>query len=217
VLRAFVLRSTNRTDEAVTVLQDQLSQSPSAGLLRETYGMMLAADRRDEAATLLTSWLGDNPDDAGVLQLLGSQYIQDGDYPKALVAMERAFSLLPNNVVILNNLSWLRYEMKRPGAKELARRAYRMAPNAAAVADTLGWILVRDGEFGEGLKLLRAAADSAPKNGDIAYHVAYALHQTGDSDGAKAILERLMAEEFETQNFTERDHAAELLAKLKQG
>ena len=217
VLRAGVYRQTDRIELAVTEVQNQLAISPSSGMVQQAYALLIEAGRRDEAADVISGWLGENPDDAGMLQLLSSHYIQDEDLPRAAVLLERAFSMLPNNVVVLNNLSWLRYELKQGGAIDLARRAYRMAPNSPAVADTLGWILVREGEFAEGLKLLYAAADGAPKNGDIAYHVAFALNETGKKQEALETLERILAEEVEEQNFTERDKAEALLAQLRQG
>lgn len=217
VLRAGIYRRTGKIDQAVVEMQNQLALTPTAGLVQQTYGLLLEAGRRDEAADVVSGWLGDNPDDAGMLQLLSSHYIQDNKLPQARVLLERAYSMLPNNVVVLNNLSWLRYELKQDGAIELARRAYKIAPHSPAVADTLGWILVREGEFAEGLKLLYAAADAAPKNGDIAYHVAFALNETGKQQEAVDTLERILAEEVEEQNFTERAKAEALLAKLKNG
>ena len=217
VLRAGVYRRTDKIDQAVTEIQNQLVLTPSAGLVQQAYGLLLEAGRRDEAANVVSGWLGDNPDDAGMLQLLSSHYIQDKKLSQARALLERAYSMQPNNVVVLNNLSWLRYELKADGAVGLARRAYKIAPHSPAVADTLGWILVREGEFAEGLKLLYAAADAAPKNGDIAYHVAFALNESGKQQEAVDTLERILSEEVEEQNFTERAKAEALLAKLKNG
>ena len=217
VLRASVYRRMGNIDQAIVEMQNQLAITPSSGLVQRTYDLLLEAERRDDAAGVVSGWLGENPDDANMLQLLSSHYIQDKKLRRARVLLERAYSMLPNNVVVLNNLSWLRYELKEGGAIALARRAYKIAPNSAAVADTLGWILVREGEFEEGLKLLYAAADGAPKNGDIAYHVAFALNETGKTQESVQGLERILAEEVEEQNFTERDKAEALLAKLKNG
>lgn len=214
VLKAEVYRRTNRIDEAVRELQNQLALTPSAALVQQTYGMMVEAGRRDEAADVVSAWLGENPDDATMLQLLSSHYIQEQKYPEARSLLERAYSMLPNNVIVLNNLAWLRYELREPGALDMARRAYQMAPNAPAIADTLGWILVREGEFEEGLKLLFAAADGAPENGDIGYHVAFALSKTGKPEEARATLERLLAAGIPDQNFTEREKAEALLKEL---
>lgn len=215
LLSAAVYRGTGEIDKAVTILQDQMAVAPSIGLVRQTYQVMIVADRRGEAEQLLTSWLAQNPDDPIGLQMLSAHYIQEKSLNKASALLERTFSLTPNNVVVLNNLAWVRYELDQRGAVELARRAYQMAPNSAAIGDTLGWILVRDGAFGEGLKLLYAAADLAPENGDIAYHLAFALNETGKPAEAAELLKRTLEKEIAEQNFTERDKAQALLSKLQ--
>jgi cellulose synthase operon protein C len=217
ILKANVYRRTDRAEEAINVLQAQLTETPSTYLVQQTYALLTEVGRRNEAETLLTSWLGDNPDDATILQMLGAHYIEEKKLNAAAPPLERAFTLLPNDVVILNNLAWLRYELNKPGAVQLARRAYRMAPNAPAIVDTLGWILVRDGDVEEGLKLLYAAADAAPENGDIAYHVAYALNETGKQQEAADLLDRVLAEEIDARNFVEREKAEALRTRLRQG
>jgi putative PEP-CTERM system TPR-repeat lipoprotein len=73
ILRASVYRSTDRTEEAVAELKGQLAKTPSTGLVQQTYGMMVAANRKQEATALLASWLSDNPDDPNILQLLSAQ------------------------------------------------------------------------------------------------------------------------------------------------
>jgi thioredoxin-like negative regulator of GroEL len=69
----------------------------------------------------------------------------------------------------------------------------------------------------EGLELLYAAADDAPDNGDIAYHVAFALSETGKKQEAVEVLERVLGRQIDDRNFTERAKAEALLAQLKQG
>ncbi len=217
VLRAGVYRRTDRIDQAILEMRNQLAITPSSGLVQQTYAFLIETGKRDEAAGVVSGWLGKNPDDAAMLQLLSSHYIQDKALKRARILLERTYSMLPNNVIVLNNFSWLRYELNQGGALDLARRAYKIAPNSPAVADTLGWILVREGEFAEGLKLLYAATDAAPKNGDIAYHVAFALNESGKRQEAIDTLERILADEVEEQNFTERAKAEALLGKLKNG
>ena len=151
------------------------------------------------------------------LQLLSALQIRERDYEAAANHLERAYSLLPNNPVVLNNLAWVRYELNRLGALAVARRAYRLASNAPAVIDTLGWILVQEGEIEEGVKLLYAANDAAPQLGDVAYHLAFALEKTGDKDSAIAVLERALDPVNEVQFDQDRDNAEELLQKLKAG
>jgi Flp pilus assembly protein TadD len=141
----------------------------------------------------------------------------DKDYEDAAVHLERAFSLLPNNPVVLNNLAWVRYELKRPGALAVARRAYRLAPNSAAIADTLGWILVQEGELEEAIKLLYTASDAEPKLGDIVYHLAFALNKAGKKSDALKVLEPALQSGTEVEFDQEGENAKTLLSQLKAG
>jgi thioredoxin-like negative regulator of GroEL len=64
----------------------------------------------------------------------------------------------------------------------------------------------------DGLKLLREAATAAPTNSDIQFHLAFALHQTGDNPTALKILEKLLAT---GEKFSEREAAESLLKELR--
>jgi len=216
-LRAVVYHNTNRTDEAIRELRTALATYEVSDLAQQAFRMMVQANRPDEARELLSGWLIEHPDDLESLQLMSSLLIQEKDYEGAAAYLERAFSLLPNNPVVLNNLAWVRYQLERPGALAVARRAYRLASNAPAVVDTLGWILVREGSVEEGLKLLYTASGASPNAGDIAYHLAYALEKTGKTQEAVAVLERALAEQGEVTFDEEREAAEALLAKLKNG
>ena len=157
----------------------------------------------------------DHQDDPEALQLLSTAQIVDKEYEAAAVYLERAYSLLPNSPVVLNNLAWIRYELQRPGAVAVARRAYRLAPNAPAIADTLWWILVREGETEEGIKLLYTANEAAPTIGDIAYHLAFALEKAGKRKEAVNVLEASFKEGSEVTFDQDGDNAKTLLSKLK--
>ncbi|MCA8928893.1 MAG: PEP-CTERM system TPR-repeat protein PrsT [Alphaproteobacteria bacterium] len=216
-LRAEVYRQTKRMDQAILEMRNGLAKHKISELAQQTFRLLVEAGKVDEAKKLLSGWLVDHPDDPDSLQLLSALLIREQDYGGAAVYLERAFSLLPNNPVVLNNLAWVRYELQRPGALAVARRAYRLAPQAPAVIDTLGWILVREGELDEGVKLLYTANDAAPKVGDIAYHLAFALEKSGKKTDAIGVLERALDPATDAEFGEDRTKAEELLAKLKAG
>jgi cellulose synthase operon protein C len=214
-MRAEVLRRTQRLDRAIEEIRAGMAQYPVSELAQQSFRLLLEAERRDEAKKLLASWLVDHQDDPEALQLLSTAQIVDKEYEAAAVYLERAYSLLPNSPVVLNNLAWIRYELQRPGAVAVARRAYRLAPNAPAIADTLGWILVREGETEEGIKLLYTANEAAPTIGDIAYHLAFALEKAGKRKEAVNVLEASFKEGSEVTFDQDGDNAKTLLSKLK--
>ena len=216
-LRAEVLRNTNRIDRAIEEMRAGMAKYGVSVLAQQTFRLLIEGKQKEEAKELLTSWLVDHPDDPEVLQLLSSAQIRDEQYEAAAVYLERAYSLLPNNPLTLNNLAWIRYELKRPGAVAVARRAYRLAPNNPAIADTLGWILVREGDVEEGLKLLYTANEAAPNIGDITYHLAFALEKSGKPQEAIAVLEPALKDGSEIAFDQDGDNAKALLSKLKGG
>ncbi len=213
LLQAKVLLGTGRGSEAVALLEKALVDRPSPAMARALYDARSKSGQEAVAVDGLREWVVAHPDDAGSLNILSQAMIRAGDHAGASQVAEQAAQLVPTNPVILNNLAWLRHELKRPGAEDLAKRAYQLAPNSPEIADTLAWILVDDGKLAEGLAMLREANERTQgSNPDIRYHLAYALQLNGDKEGARAILQELVALEAP---FSERQSAEQLLTKLK--
>jgi putative PEP-CTERM system TPR-repeat lipoprotein len=159
---------------------------------------------------LVRRWLQQNPGDTRALLILG-EILAEVDEAAALLQFERAIALDGNNVVALNNAAWALRESDRPRAVAYAERARQLAPDTAPVLDTLGWVLVLDGQVEAGLPHLRRAAELDPRSGDIRYHLAFALAESGDAAGARRIVDELLAGEAP---FSYRDEAQQLRARL---
>ena len=210
-LRSKVLLRMNEPDQAVAVLEQALATTPSPALSRALFRVRRALGRDDEAIEGLKSWIATNPDDVAALDALGDAHVERRELEAALPYFERAYRLTLSDPVLLNDLSWVRQALGRPGAEDLARRAYQMQPSPA-IGDTLGWILVQKGDTEQGLKLLREAHQGLQDNPDIRYHLAYALHSTGDAESARKLLLEL---KDWPQPFMEQDRALELLDAIK--
>ncbi|MGI9450641.1 MAG: XrtA/PEP-CTERM system TPR-repeat protein PrsT [Geminicoccaceae bacterium] len=210
-LKSKILRQADKPEEALAVLEQALAANPSPVVSHELFRMRRALDRHDEAIAGLKSWIATNPDDVGALDMMGDAHVERRELEAALPYFERAHRLTLNDPVLLNDLSWVRHALGRPGAEDLARRAYQMRPTPA-IGDTLGWILVQKGNTEQGLRLLREAYQGLQDNPDIRYHLAYALHSSGEANAAKELLLEL---EKWPQPFMEQDKALELLDALK--
>jgi Flp pilus assembly protein TadD len=113
----------------------------------------------------------------------------------------------------LNNLAWIYGERGDPRALELAKRARDALPSDPSIADTLGWLHVRGGDVEAGLPLLAEAATAMPADGEIRYHLAFALAEAGDRDQAVTLLAALVDGDVD---FPSRQAARDLLGRLRE-
>ncbi len=203
----------NRLPEARTAFEAALQKGPSSDAVNRLFLIRLrSGEPADQAVAFLRDWLGRYPQDSQVRFQLSSYMIENGRLPEAIVETEELLKRDPNNAVTLNNLAWLYNEKKDPRARELAERAYKQAPDAPAVMDTYGWILFTSGDHQKAVELLRGAAQNAPREGQIQYHFAAALAETGKRDEAKQILREVLGTR---RVFVGRDDAVRLLQRLE--
>jgi Flp pilus assembly protein TadD len=160
----------------------------------------------------LSDWLQEHPNDAAVRLAYASTLHQRGRKSQAIAEYERVLSHQPGSVLALNNLAWLYFEDGDSRAVELAERAYDRAPERAEIIDTYGWLLVKGGRVEEGLSLLERAAQRAPENGDIRYHLAAGLAEAGEKSRARRELSALLDS---GKDFPEKSAAQALLAELE--
>ncbi|MCK4705527.1 MAG: PEP-CTERM system TPR-repeat protein PrsT [Gammaproteobacteria bacterium] len=156
----------------------------------------------------LHSWLGDHPDDARVLQFLGTAYQNMKLNKEATKAYEKVLIIQPDNVVALNNLAWLYSLVNNPKALELAERAYNVNSSDAGIQDTYGWVLVQQGQADKGLHLLEQARKALSGIPEVQYHYAIALLRSGEEMKARQILKKLLES---GKLFEGRDSAEQLM------
>ncbi|NHA15390.1 XrtA/PEP-CTERM system TPR-repeat protein PrsT [Thioalkalivibrio sp. XN279] len=144
-------------------------------------------------APMLT-WLAQNPGDTAVRLVLAAHYVNAAEYRKAIPQYEQLLAESPDNAMYMNNLAWLYNEVGDGRAEDFAQRAYTAAPDNPMIADTLGWILYQKGDTARALELVREAAEAAPRVGEIQYHLAVLLAETGDVSGAIRAARAVLAE-----------------------
>jgi cellulose synthase operon protein C len=167
-----------------------------------------------EPAEPLRTWLRAQPADTTVRRVLADHYLRSEEYAAALLEYELIAGTTPDNPAVLNNLAWLYQQLDDGRALETAQRAYRLAPNDPNVADTLGWILYNQGDTARALELISKAAAAAPRAGEIQYHHAVLLAETGDKEGARRAARTVLAEAGAV-NYHQR--AQRLLERLESG
>ena len=159
----------------------------------------------------LVRWLDKHPDDFQVRLVHASYLQQRGAGSDAIPEYERMLQAQGKNPVVLNNLAWLYHEAEDDRALDLARRAHELAPGQPEIMDTYGWILFSQEQHEQGLDLLRKALEIAPDNPDIAYHLASALSDSGQSNAARKQLQAILSQHEE---FSFRKEAESLLARI---
>ena len=159
----------------------------------------------------LAEWLVQHPDDLQVRLVQASYLQQEGASSDVIPEYERMLKLQSKNPIVLNNLAWLYHEADDERALDFARRAYELAPQRPEILDTYGWILFTQGQHEQGLEMLEKATDSAPDDPDIAYHVASALSDSGQSGAARHTLEAILNKH---EKFSMRKQAESLLARI---
>ena len=77
----------------------------------------------------------------------------------------------PNDLLILNNLAWIEYELTNyQVADQLSKRALKLNDKHPQVLDTAGLIKLKLGNKTEAIELLRKASELAPEDKAIAKH-----------------------------------------------
>jgi predicted Zn-dependent protease len=112
---------------------------------------------------------------------------------------------------MLNNLAWVKHQLKQPSARDDAERAHELSPESPLIMDTLGVILVDSGELERGLELLGSAAERAPQAYEIRLNFAKALVKAKRKNTARKELEALA--KLDSRNPIQQE-AAKLLAGL---
>jgi Flp pilus assembly protein TadD len=110
-----------------------------------------------------------------------------GQKEKAKEAYGQTLGVDPDNVIALNNLAFLNADSSQnlDQAMTYAERAKKKMPKSANVADTLGYVYYRKNLTDDAIRQLELAVQEDPKNPSFRLHLAMALLQRGDKNGAR--------------------------------
>ena len=186
--------------------------APSAVIVDKLRSAYELSGNVQGAVSIIESWQDDNPDDLQLDLLLAGLYMRQNDYENAINYYNKVLLNNPDNLVALNNLSWLYIGTSLDRAYELAEKANSLRPNDPGIMDTLGWILIKQGNIEQGQSLLTKALALLPNSPDIRYHYAFSLAQEGNEQAAVNELSRILND---GTNFMERQAAEELMNLLR--
>jgi len=170
---------------AATAYNAVLAKAATTANALKLANAYLAAGEGGKAVSFLDGWQKQHPSDILAIRSLAEAQFRSGQLAAAKQSYGRALTMEPDDASTLNNYANLLLKLKDPAAQAQAEKALKQAPSNPAYADTLGWILVQQGQYEAGLRYLREARLRNPENGEIRYHLAYALSKTGRKAEAK--------------------------------
>jgi putative PEP-CTERM system TPR-repeat lipoprotein len=174
---------------AVPKLKQQYEAKPSDQNATFLAYALEQNNQKQEAIKLLESYSLEYGSQPKVSLTLANMYLSI-DVNKAIVEYEKLIKVQPNNIVVLNNLSWL-YMEKNLFSKALmyAKKAYSTSAENPNVVDTYAQVLLKSGDKVEALvKAEQAYKLSKAGNVDIALNFAETLLANNDKEQAKKIL-----------------------------
>ncbi len=146
---------------------------------------------------------------------LATLYEREGRFEDAIGQYEGLHQRDPRLEVAANNLAMLlvTYHTDRASLDRARDLSTPFAnSDVGALLDTRGWVLFKRGDLTEALSALLRASAEAPDSKVILYHLGMAQLKAGQSDKARASLERALAG---GASFTGTDEARFALAQLK--
>lgn len=180
--------------EAIPKLEQQYQAKPSAINVTFLAAALNGNNQKAEAIKLLEVFSdkekSNNKIHPRVSLRLANMYLGE-HHEKAIVEYEKLIKVTPENIVVLNNLSWLYMENGNfSQALNYSKKAYALNAKIANVVDTYAQALLKSGKRKEALSKAREAHKlSNAKNVDIALNLVETLLANEKKQEAKIILE----------------------------
>jgi putative PEP-CTERM system TPR-repeat lipoprotein len=209
LLYADALIRLKRSREAAVILENALVSMPDRRLLTRLSEIAWTSGDQRKAVGVLASWLAKHPNDFEV-RLRYASYLLMTDPGGARKEFEALLKQRPENLTILNNLSWIIHKDDPARSLSLISLAAKISPRSASIVDTLGWIKLENGDRQGAAAALQQAHNIDARNPAISYHLALALEATGKRAAAKALLQSTLAS---NKDFDGIENARQLVAR----
>jgi len=177
-----------RYSEAITL--DKRYLEPYVGLS----GLMLKLNRDKEAMKLLDDARQSVPDSAAISTMLAEVYAMRGDLPNALVELEHAVALDPDQVKAHFRMAQIHREMGNFSAADKSLvEVERRAPSYHGLMLERAKLLQATGKMEDALATYQKALSASPDDPTLMLHVGAAQYLTGRLDLAKESLSKALA------------------------
>jgi len=179
---------------AVPKLQQYYKAKPTVQSVLYLALALEQSGQQKKAITLLEDFSSKQKDSAKVRLTLANLYLQE-DQNKAINEYELLIAKQPNNVIALNNLSWLYMDKgKFSEALKHSEKAYGLADDIPNVIDTYAQALLKSGQKKEALiKAKTAYTLSKKQDVDIALNYIETLIANNKQEKAKVLIAEIIA------------------------
>jgi len=174
---------------AIPKLQQYYKAKPSTQSVLYLALALEQSDQQQKAIKLLENFASNEKDSVKIRLTLANLYLQ-ADQNKAIKEYEHLIVQQPNNVVALNNLSWLYMDKgKFSEALKHSEKAYSLADEIPNVIDTYAQALLKSGQKKEALIKAKAAYTlSKAKDIDIVLNYLETLIANNKQEKAKLLI-----------------------------
>ncbi|MFP3905251.1 MAG: tetratricopeptide repeat protein [Armatimonadota bacterium] len=182
--------------EAAASYKKAAAQDPAERLYRRALVRAhVQAEQFDKAVEAAGEAVEALPDDAVMWFVAGTVYARTDEIDKAIHAYEQALLINPNFAAAANNLAVLLADEGKQlnRATKLVRKAIQIYRSNHAFADTYGWVLVRSGEYEQGIELLRMVQENWSNSPAVKWHLGYGLVKSGKVAEGKKLVEEAAA------------------------
>ncbi len=151
-------------------------------------------NQTDQTIRILEKLAQERPDQAGAFSSLGALYEAQGKMDQAEANYVKALTINPSHIQALNNLAFLYAEQNREMNKalEYARKARELAGEVPTIMDTLGWVYYRKQLSDAAIQEFASCIEKQPENPLFHYHMGLALQAKGDTQAARASLQKAL-------------------------
>jgi Flp pilus assembly protein TadD len=197
---ALLLGENGQTDEAVKILQGQLTKTPAD---RDTYlniAQVYERARRykeaEQAALTAEALPGAPRDNEMTWFMLGAIYERQKFYDRAEIEFKKALAVNPRDAAVLNYYGYMLGDLgiRLDEAQSLVQRALKEEPNSGAYLDSLGWIYYRENKLADAEATLRKAVQYESHDATIRSHLADVYAKSGRMDLAATQWEKSLEE-----------------------
>ncbi len=190
LLQGWLLLQQYDLQGAISALSEAYQRDPGSESARALAEAQWKADRQTDAIATLKGQLGRQPEDSTLRAALAGAYGAQGKLEQARALWQDVIKRRPDDVTALTNLAWLMREKNPSEALQLANRVLPLAPDSPPVLDTVGVIHRLTGDAKESVRLLGLAAERAPRDAGVRFHLAESLAAMGNSEAARDALRK---------------------------